>query len=578
MHLLGKWIKEPREVAQQKSEVDDVIILDSYDKAGLDSSKNEEELFNVELSLKPHPKESKENVMMLANQPTNENENMPKKKTTRSRISKMFGNTTRRNKKSTKKSEPITKMLIAVDEKEKHMNTDSRKINSRSLISDSLALSRKNSKISQLSRPSKRSGKSKLAKKSPTRNNINVPRTQSSQRKPYTPIRSTGSSLSNIVPVPQRPNNKKAETVLNFSLSLDAVGGISCINYGNKAQGDPPTVLISYFIQSNETGNIKRYDIESLPIQRIHSPSDKELYDATFEDNDDMGGNNLFTVAVGMTRNKKKSSGFDMKEFYIQVGLKKGSEIIKLGNAIVSLNGDEAGVRKSVPLGDIKFITSFTGNKKRVSKVSKMIVEGLEPVSFPSDPKKRYALEKSHLSISSVRVDLNHYELSSMVVFPSIDEKISGLSYDGAVQEPEVNRSKKNIHRNFQSSMVELLNLNSNSTSEEQLSRSDHYDIGRYSSSGEENDESTIVFNNNFHENALLKAERHLTTLDSTSSEEMASSYNSADESDFESHSSIYESDVNSSANCSTVDSEDYLDALYSDDSIESYLDDVESD
>lgn len=470
-HIQQDVVEMEQDVIKMK--IDDIIILDSVDCNTISEDKKEEELFNVELSLKQI---SKENTGILKNKDELRMDQKPPTKESRktsTKLRKIFG-ASRRTTSAVQNDVPLTKSIITVDEKEKHKETRQHTKNNEP---NNIAITRVGSKMSHLSRLSSRSSSSKLSHLSQCRKDQGI---KSRQKLEFPTARSHDSNLSNIVS--DGRTKKKTEDILTFTFSFDSIEGICCTNYCQETSEEECNVLVSYFTESVDTGMIKRYDIKSLPIKKVHSSSvRKQFYHAKFEDMDHFGMNNSCTISVAMTRNK--NLGYDKKDFYLQIGLKKGNEVVKLGNAILPLYGNESGLGKSIPLGNIKLITSFTGNKNRISHVSKLMREGLEPVSFPSDPRRKYALERSNLLISSLRVNVSQNEPNSMIICPSIDEKISNLSYEEReYKNVEKNKKKsKNavtqpLDDNFQSSITDLLNLESLSTSESTLVFENHFD------------------------------------------------------------------------------------------------------
>jgi len=224
-----------------------------------------------------------------------------------------------------------------------------------------------------------------------------------------------------------RPSNVDTD-VINFIIAIDQIDGIRCLNLAGQgtSNADVPVIIISYFKKFLPTGENVKYNIASFPIVKCNSSiGRKEKYVAKFE-NDFC---NMTTLSVEMVKNKFSKSGYDTRELTLQIGLMKGGELINLGAASLSLQGDERAASKQIPVGEVMSITKKTGNKKYVCKRSKTITTGLTPTSFPGDPHREYTVNKSFLRFSYIQAESHaSEEIQPSLITLGISESVSNLS------------------------------------------------------------------------------------------------------------------------------------------------------
>ncbi len=573
--------KRPEGTADKTIDFDDIVV---HETAAQFETEEIMESCNFEISFKSDGT-NELNQASLDIQDTKGN----RSQVTKTKLHKKFGDA-----KKSKKGSSGHMNLIAVDEKEKVVETKHRSKNSNSVPKS------KNSNI-QLAK--KRSNVSHLSKRTAsqlTKSLSNLSHLLVKNNKIHTP--QNKSDISHLIATDKLDKRltshekaSRSEKLVKYTISLDSIGGISCTNLTGKCNSsrdhDNPSVVISYFKKSTENGKTEKFDIVSLPLKKSYSVNKtKAICHAKFEDEDDMGQKQKFSVLVGMKHNGRKKSGFDAKDFYLQVSLILGNEVIKLGNAILPLNGDETGVKKSIPLGNIKLVTKQQSNKKNkapVSQVSKIITEGLEAVSFSCDPKRKYALEGSHLLISNVRSELkdDRNKLTSMVIFPSLVETVSNLSegdFRTSYSKKKVNDTQKNEQEgppedpsttDFSAAMADLLNLETNSTNDSpgQDHSNDDSTVVPDMSSVTENKDSNKVIDRAFQimtassEESVASStvkekgpiERAFDTINAVSSDEISTSVGSNDR-------SIYTSSQGSTTLIASQYSTSYIGSAYS--------------
>lgn len=269
----------------------------------------------------------------------------------------------------------------------------------------------------------------------------------------------------------QRSKTPKAfaSTAFNFVITLDSIEGIRCTNDRGEIKNlDKTMVVLSYFEPSSGGVN-KRRNIRSQPIKK-DSSNGNLFYKANF-----MSDRNSFKFPATMIKDRNTESGYEAQNLYLQVNLKKGKEMIRLGHALLPLNGNEAGTKRSIPIGNILITTSKACNNASVSQASKISTRGMKSFSFSSDVKTKYVLRNASLQVSSIRAEVD-IELNSMVITPDIGECVSNLSDNEAVYASSVSPSKE-INHQYSSAIKTFLGLEEEANNQGNHNNSDH-DVG----------------------------------------------------------------------------------------------------
>jgi len=117
-----------------------------------------------------------------------------------------------------------------------------------------------------------------------------------------------------------------------------------------------------------------------------------------------------------MRKDDHSKTGYESRELDLQVGLMKGSEVIKIGTASLVLDGDENGSLQLLSIFTKKVKTnpvrnkSKTTNKPIKTSKSQIVTAATKSVSFLTDPSRKYTLQRSVLRVS---IDAHHnYEKS----------------------------------------------------------------------------------------------------------------------------------------------------------------------
>ena len=237
-------------------------------------------------------------------------------------------------------------------------------------------------------------------------------------------LKDFSSIIANDTPLQSSKTPKGfAKTPFNFTISLDSIEGITCINDGLKKtlkDRDKTVVVLSYFEPSNTGENIRR-NIHSAPITADFS-NGNSLYKANF-----VSERKQFTFPVAMSKDYQTESGYATHSLYLRVILKKGKESVTLGHALLPLNGDEEGTKRSIPIGNILITTSRACHTASVAQASKISTKGLKSFSFASDVKTKYILRNATIQVFSIKAEID-IDLNNMMIHPAIGECISNLS------------------------------------------------------------------------------------------------------------------------------------------------------
>ena len=216
---------------------------------------------------------------------------------------------------------------------------------------------------------------------------------------------------------------------MDFYVKIDLLDGIIVTNSGNRKNmvkdGLPIFAVVSYKkkiagINKSFTTNIPSCKLESHPSS---IGKNRERYYAMFND-ETQDGSQTFKLSAPM---RKKGSHFEPRLVEFQIGLMKGSQVIYLGNATLTLNGDEKGKRQSIPVGSkTKSKSGIKGNIKK-DPPTRMI-----SASFSDCPGCKYSLQRSMLRVSvSTDSNFNGVEHISVNITESLSY-LSGLSFDMA--------------------------------------------------------------------------------------------------------------------------------------------------
>ena len=233
--------------------------------------------------------------------------------------------------------------------------------------------------------------------KTVTRKGRNVPSNQQLSKSKSTVSSASGSSALSTA------------DIIDFTVSIEALDGIISTNTGGRHKnigqlGGPVFGVISYSQKVSGNANVIKTNIPSMPlVKSASSIGNRERYQAAFG-YPDGNVNALEQVQLTLPMNKSRTgkSGFRPRHFDLTLSLMRGSEVMKLGVASITLCGDECGESKLVAIGQEKTVhtTRMKGNRP-VSHKSKTTV-GARSASFINDPSRRFSLQRSTLRVTIV--------------------------------------------------------------------------------------------------------------------------------------------------------------------------------
>ncbi len=238
----------------------------------------------------------------------------------------------------------------------------------------------------------------------------------------------------------------KRPVIVEFSIAIEAVDGIIATGTGrrpNPGQYNVPTfAVISYRQKVSGSQKIVKSNIPSMPLQKSASSiGNRERYHASFGYREGPRIEpEVIEMALPMTVDNRSLSGYETKQIDFSLGLMKGSEVLNMGVACVSLNGDELEDSKLVRLGEEKTVktTSIRGKKKVTTSTTTAV--GARCMSFSQDPSRKYSLQRATLRVtvkSRVQVPKNSSTNKYMRVRepstpPPISELIS-IGHSGSI-------------------------------------------------------------------------------------------------------------------------------------------------
>jgi hypothetical protein len=240
---------------------------------------------------------------------------------------------------------------------------------------------------------------------------------------------------------PRNPFQKKAGKdeikKMDFYVTIDLLDGIIVTNSGSRKKvvkdGMPVFAVASYKkkiagIPKSVTTNIPSCQLKSHPSS---IGNNRERYFARFAD-EIQDRSHTFKLSAPMLMQKGiTKSRCEPREVEFQIGLMKGSQVIYLGSATLTLQGDEQGKRQSIPVKSKK--PKKSGVKRNMKKESSV---NMISASFTDTPGCKYSLQRSMLRVS-VSTDSNLAQAPDGVGHISVNitqslSYLSGLSFDMA--------------------------------------------------------------------------------------------------------------------------------------------------
>ncbi len=197
--------------------------------------------------------------------------------------------------------------------------------------------------------------------------------------------------------------------LIDFKISIESLDGIISTNTGQRHRnigqlGAPVFGIVSYSTKLPENGKVVKTNLPSLPlIKSTSSIGNRDRFHACFGYPD--GESNVLeqiNLTLPMTRNKSaaRRSEYRERRFDLDINLMRGSEVIKIGFASISLNGTETGESRLIQVGQEKLVrTTRRKGNKRIPQTKKTTI-GVRSVSFMKDPSRRFSLQRANLRVN----------------------------------------------------------------------------------------------------------------------------------------------------------------------------------
>jgi hypothetical protein len=196
--------------------------------------------------------------------------------------------------------------------------------------------------------------------------------------------------------------------LVDFIISIESLDGIMSTNKGRRHQnigqlGAPVFGVLSYSTRLAENGKVVKTNIPSMALVKSTSIGKRERWHANFGypnmESDALEQIHLTLPMVSKQMNSRKCE-YHERRLDLDINLMRGSEVIRLGFASISLCGNEYGRSQLISVGQEKLVRTMRkqGNK-RISQKKKTTI-GVKSVSFMKDPTRRFSLQRSNLRVS----------------------------------------------------------------------------------------------------------------------------------------------------------------------------------
>ena len=235
----------------------------------------------------------------------------------------------------------------------------------------------------------------------------------------------------------QKKGVKEEVKKMDFYVSIHFLDGVIVTHSGNKKKlvkdSLPVFAVASY--KKKIAGINKSVTTNMLSCQLENHPSsignNRERYFARFVDEIQ---DKIHTIKLSAPMLRKKGISkfqFEPRVIEFQIGLMKGSQVIYLGSASLTLQGDELGKQQSIP---VKSKTPTKSGVKRNVQTSSCV--NMISASFTDNPGCKYSLQRAMLRVSvSTNGDLTQVPNGIGNIAVNITQSLScfsGLSFDMA--------------------------------------------------------------------------------------------------------------------------------------------------
>jgi len=213
----------------------------------------------------------------------------------------------------------------------------------------------------------------------------------------------TRSSASSVTSNTRSIKSDKIE-ILDFAISLEAIDGIISTRTRRSTQPHVPVFAVaSYSQELRDTNDVVKSNIPSMPLMKSTSSiGNRERYHAAFGYPDGpVNAPEVIHLGLPMRIDNRSLAGYEARQMDITISIMRGSEVLRLGVACLSLEGDETNESKLISVGQDKTVkTTRRNGKKSVTSTTKTTTVGARSSAFNQDPSQRYSLQRANIRVS----------------------------------------------------------------------------------------------------------------------------------------------------------------------------------